>query len=200
MNLRTRVIDLVGGRGASDGDVQVPHCPAWSVRDLVAHMVGVPEDILAGRLEGVTTEAWTQAQVVRHAGESLADLASVWEQTAAAFDAVLPLIPEPTNSQLVLDAVTHEHDLRFALGEPGAQDDVAVGVAIGWILHTAERVSPGAAGELRAYGLDDFELLRVCTGRRSRREMASLGVDVARIEAMLANGPLSIPADPASGN
>lgn len=192
-SLRSRLVDLMRSRPDSDGDLAVPHCPAWRVRDVVAHLVGAPEDILAGRLEGVATDAWTQAQVDRHRGESLAQLAGAWEATSAAFDGVLPMIPAPVNSQLVLDAVTHEHDLRHALGESGARDNAAVGVAIGWVLHTADHASPGLGAQLLSLGLGDFDLLRVCSGRRSREQISAFGVDVGIVERLTAGSPVSIP-------
>ncbi|MFM8530400.1 MAG: maleylpyruvate isomerase N-terminal domain-containing protein, partial [Ilumatobacteraceae bacterium] len=184
--LRARVISLVRSRPDSDGDRPVPHCPAWTARDLLAHMAGAPEDILAGRLEGVASDAWTQAQVERHRGESLSQVADAWEATTAAFDAVLPMIPAPVNSQLVLDAMTHEHDLRHALGVPGARNEAAVSVALGWALHMADKASPGLAEQLLALRLDDFDLVRVCAGRRSAEQVAALGLDVAVAERLLA--------------
>lgn len=193
LGLRARVIGLVRSCDESDGDLVVPHCPSWTVRDLVAHMVGVPEDILAGRMEGVTTEAWTAAQVDRHRGESLAELVDSWESLSTQFDSVLPMIPAPINSQMVLDAVTHEHDLRHALGVPGARDVDAVAVAVGWLLYTADGASPGLAGQLRSLDLDDFDLLRVGTGRRSRAQIAEVGLDVDTIERLLDGSPLSPP-------
>ena len=191
--LRTRVVDLVRSQPVSARDVPVPHCPAWTAGDVLAHMVGVPEDVLAGRLEGVTTESWTQAHVDRHRDRSLEQLAEIWEQTGAAFDAVLPMIPAPVNSQVVLDAVTHEHDLRHALGVPGGRDQSSVSVAVGWILYTANQTSSGLDERLQAFGLTDFDLLRVATGRRSRDQISELGVDPGLVESLLANTPLSIP-------
>lgn len=193
-SLRSRLIDLVRAQPAEVVDRPVLHCPAWTVGDLLAHLVGAPEDILAGRLVGVATDAWTQAQVDRHRGESLAELADAWASTADAFDVVLPLIPSPVNSQLVLDATTHEHDLRHALGAPGARDDPAVGVALGWALHTAESTSPGLAAQLLAAGLDDFDLLRTCSGRRSRDQVAALGLDPELVATLVAGSPVSLPA------
>ncbi len=195
VELRQRVIDLVRSRPESDGDRMVPHCPAWTVRDLLAHMAGAPEDILAGRLEGVGTDPWTQAQVDRHRGESLAQLADAWEATSGGFDPVLPMIPSPMNSQLVFDAVTHEHDLRHALGVPGARDAAAVDVARGWALHSAEHKSPGLAETLLSFGLDYFDLLRIGAGRRTREQIAALGVDAALIERLISGSPVSFPSE-----
>lgn len=196
VGLRARVIELVRSRPESDGDLVVPHCPAWRVRDLVAHIAGGPEDVLAGRLEGVATDAWTQAQVDRHRGETLEQLADAWQATAAGFDAVLPLIPVPTNSQVVVDATTHEHDLRCALGAPGARDDLAVEVSLGWVLHIAEGTRAGLAAELMGLGLEPFDLLRVCSGRRSRTQIAELGVDAGLVDELVQGTPVSVPDQP----
>ena len=43
----------------------------WTVKDVVAHLCGACEDILAGRLEGVATDPWTEAQVARFEGADL---------------------------------------------------------------------------------------------------------------------------------
>ena len=192
-SLRSRIIEMIRSTSEPEGDRPVPHCPAWRVRDLVAHLVGAPEDIIAGRLEGVASDAWTQAQVDRHARDSMRSLADSWEATVAEFDVILPLIPAPVNSQLILDTVTHEHDLCHALGLSGRRDGLALSVAVGWVLHMAERGSPGRASELRTSGLDDFDLLRVCTGRRSREQIEALGVDPALIEQLTRGTPVSIP-------
>jgi len=194
-DLRSRTIALVRSTSESRGRDLVPHCPAWTVRDVIAHLVGVPEDILAGRMDGVTTDAWTQAQVDRHRDDSLQQLADAWTDSVASFDPVLPLIPAPVNSQLVMDAVTHEHDLRHALGEPGARDSSAVRVALGWLLDMAENRSAGTGEDLRSSGIAEFDLLRVLTGRRSSSQITALGLDGPALVALLAGSPLKPPND-----
>jgi uncharacterized protein (TIGR03083 family) len=194
VELRDRAIELLRRTPETRADSPVPHCPAWTVRDVVAHLVGVPEDILAGRMEGVTTDGWTQAQVDRHRAHSLADLVEIWADGISAFGAVLPHIPSPVNSQFVMDAVTHEHDLRHALGEPGHRDSLAVKVAVGWLLDMAEERTPGAAQVLLASGASEFDTLRVLSGRRSADQISRLGLDGPGIVAMLAGSPLRPPA------
>lgn len=193
LELRRRVIGLLRSRPDSDSSCVVPLCPAWTVSALVSHMVGVNEDILANRMDGVTTDAWTQAQVDRHTGQSLASLADGWESIAADFDAVLPHIPAPVNSQLVMDAVTHELDLRHALGSTDARDTDAVHVALGWLLDMAETKQSGLGHALSESGIEPFQLLRSLTGRRSRDQMAELGLPVSTIERILNGTPLKPP-------
>lgn len=191
--LRRRVIDLIRSVPDEDSVRVVPSCPAWTTSALVAHMMGVNEDILAGRMEGVTTDAWTQAQVDRHTGESLRQLADGWESIAADFDAVLPHIPAPVNSQLVMDAVTHEHDLRHALGSTDGRESDAVGVALGWVLDMAETRQPGLGRRLAESGVSDFQLLRSLTGRRTMGQMDALGLPGESIATLLTGSPLKPP-------
>jgi uncharacterized protein (TIGR03083 family) len=131
---RRSVLDLLDATPESSGDLVVPACPDWTVQQTFSHLVGVPEDLLAGRREGITSDAWTNAQVQRHAGESLAELRSALEATIASFDAILPGIPHPSNSQLVMDALAHELDLREALGLECDESSLALSVAKAWLL------------------------------------------------------------------
>jgi uncharacterized protein (TIGR03083 family) len=195
IDLRSRVIDLLRELAPSDGARTVPLCPAWTVADLVAHMVGVNEDILEGRMDGVTTEAWTKSQVDRHRGETLAVLADGWQLLAASFDQVLPHIPAPVNSQLVMDAVTHEHDLRNALGRVDARDTAAVNVALGWLLDMVDKKVPGLASDLLASDVSRFDLLRSLSGRRSHDQMERCGLPLDSIVGALIGTPLRPPSD-----
>ena len=192
--LRARVVELLRTTPEEDGDLAVPSCPDWNVRQLVSHMVGVPEDILTGNMEGVTTPAWTAAQVTRHEGQSLRELADSYESTGTVFDDVLPMIPEPANSQMVMDAVTHELDLRDALGDNGQRSSAAIDVALGWLRHAFVTQMP--AGTFDPFDLGDlepYELLRSLTGRRSITDMDALGLDGSAIAEVLAGTPLSAP-------
>ena len=126
---RQSVLELLTQIPESSATVRVPACPDWTVQQTVSHFVGVPEDLLAGRMEGVASDEWTNAQVRHHEGESLAELATALEATIIPFDAILPAIPRPSNSQLVMDAVTHEIDLREALGLPCVDSSPSLTVA-----------------------------------------------------------------------
>jgi len=193
LEFRLRVVSLIREIPESQASLSVPLCPDWEVSSLISHIAGVPEDILAGRMEGVTTDAWTQAQVNRHEGESLSQLADALLATATEFDVLLPLIPRPTNSQMVMDAVTHEHDLRHAIGRAGAQDSLAVNVALGWLLNMVEGKAPGLAQELLDSGVSHYELMRSMTGRRSIDQMKQIGVDGEQIKLLLQGTPLRVP-------
>ena len=190
--VRSRIIELLRDLPESEATTVVPACPEWNVAELASHVMGVVDDILEGRMEGVTTDPWTQAQVERLRGLTLLELAAHYEAAAERFDPTLPFVPSPVNSQLVMDAVTHEHDLREAVGQPGAHDSLAVKVAVGWLLNMAE--GAGMADRLRATGVSDFDLLRSLGGRRTAAQMNAVGLPGDEIITLLAGSPLKPPA------
>lgn len=100
---------------AADPRHAVPACPGWSVRDVVAHLVGLCEDWVGGRFDGYASEEWTAAHLERHRGESSASLLETWRTTMTAFAEVddSPLGATPARWAFG-DAVIHEGDLRGA--------------------------------------------------------------------------------------
>lgn len=193
--VRTRVDTLLRPLGVAEADTVVPGCPAWTVRETLSHLVGACSDVLAGRGDAAGSPEWTAAQVAGRQGQPVADLLDEWattgEQVAAA------LAGRSALGQVVMDALTHELDLRHALGAPAPADDPTLEVALGWIAPRFGRyldragapklrlvlVPDGAelvlgAGEpaatLRATRLD---VLRSLTGRRSLAQVRALDWD-----------------------
>ena len=76
--LRIRVADLMRNITSEQALTVVPHCPQWTVKDCFAHMIGVPEDVIKGQMDGVATDAWTDRQVQRHKRDSVAELLAIW--------------------------------------------------------------------------------------------------------------------------
>lgn len=190
---RVRLSDLVSSEDPSGQTGPVPGCPAWAVRDVLAHVTGVCADVLSGNLEGVTTEPWTAAQVAQRKDKSLAEILDEWAAVAPQVEAIASHFPGRTDEQWVLDLTTHEHDIRGALSCPGGRD--AAGVLVG--LDFAATM--GLAASVNARGLpallvkagdrqwvigdgepaasvegSPFELLRAMTGRRSERQVRAL--------------------------
>jgi hypothetical protein len=192
-DLRARVVDVLRSSPVEAGGHRVPHCPGWTVSELVSHIVGVPEDVLAGRMEGVTTEAWTNRQVERHRGRSLGELADVLDALGPSIDMALRGAPARAREQLVMDAVTHEHDLRRALGVEGAHDSVAVRIGAAWLLVLLESLDAELGRRVAAIDLTPFERLRALGGRLSVDEMDALGLPGRDIAAALAGTPLRPP-------
>lgn len=134
----------------------VPACPEWTVHDVVAHVVGITDDALAGNMDGVTTDPWTAAQVARGRDVPVAELLDRWERNAAAFE------PRTAAAPLsVVDLVSHEHDLYGAFGVQAARDSDALAFACSVV------------------GVDGFEAFRARLGRRSAAQLVAMGIDPA---------------------
>jgi len=190
-----RVSSLIISTPESIASIGVPHCPKWTVKCVLSHMIGVPEDVLAGRMEGVTTEAWTQRQVDRHSEHSTAELLAIWGNTFEKFEAFLPKIPQPTISQFVFDQVTHEHDIRHAISQPGARDSRAIAVAEGFVRDLIARNPDPEINALADSPIIGFDLVRSFTGRRSKAQIAELGLPAETVAAFIRISPFDIPAE-----
>jgi uncharacterized protein (TIGR03083 family) len=127
--LRERVTELCNGLSAEQWELKTPHCPDWTIRETLAHLAGVVDDGINGNLEGVATEPWTAAQIAKRADKTGPEILDEWNTWA-------PFVEDrATNvglgfAQMVFDAVTHEHDLRFALAKPGARDSTALSIGL----------------------------------------------------------------------
>lgn len=178
---RIRMTELARQAGDGVGERPVPPCPEWTVRELFAHTVGVVDDILNARLDGVGSDPWTAVQVAARADRSLDEVLAEWDETGPRVEAVFGEGGAP--AQLVFDLSTHEHDLRSALDRPGARDAGSSVVAVEWVTDAwREALRSGyaplrlRAGDLTIESGDEpgttvdiepFEALRALTGRRS---------------------------------
>jgi uncharacterized protein (TIGR03083 family) len=185
---RERVVGLVkgldgAGLNGAGLNTAVAACPGWSVRDVVAHVVGVAEDWLSGRLTGPPTDEETAAQIARFGDHDLAGLLAAWTQAAAALDDMARSGVKPPLG----DVTSHEHDIRAAVGRPGARDSEAVWHSSDQLLTNLRTPvpllvtvedgqylsGPGDGAELRLR-TTRFEGLRWRTGRRSRAQLAAM--------------------------
>jgi uncharacterized protein (TIGR03083 family) len=182
--IRERVTALVSGLGDEALATPVPACPAWSVRGVLSHLVAIPQDARAGRLAGIPSDEYTAGQVARLADHDLAGLLALWQEHAPQFErdiAASGVWPA------VIDAASHEQDIRGALGQPGARDCEAVRLSAGNLLRwldppvplrvTVEdaqyRTGPDDGAELRLT-TTRFEAFRWRMGRRSQAQLAAL--------------------------
>lgn len=178
-----RIVELVSDSGPDGLAARVPACPAWTVRDLLGHVAGVAEDVLAGRIPPPPTDADTAAQVERHRDLTFDELLTNWAETVRPWEAGGDVdAPRPP----LLDIVSHEHDIRGALDRPGARHEEIVRVVSDQLLDFDPQVPltvevEDAAVQLGPPGGDGlrlkttrWEVLRWRMGRRSRRQMASM--------------------------
>jgi hypothetical protein len=165
------------------------------VRDLVAHLTGVAVDALAGSAPSCDPDTLSR-HVTACAGRGLSQLLEEW---ASAVRELLPaLAAQPAlASSLLVDAVTHEHDLRTALDQPGCRDDDSL-LAVLDVMSDAlsDRVESrglpairitveqwgtiaGRPPALRCLVADRFDFVRGMAGRRSARQIERWNWDAA---------------------
>jgi hypothetical protein len=195
-----------------DWSASVPCTPAWTARDVLSHVSGIPDDVFAGRMEGAPGEEWTAAQVERNRDARVEELLDRWAQQVSGFADAIESMGE---TRPPFDVHSHEHDLRHALGRPGGRSNAIVetvglrlasvggaGVRLTVELDDGRVVVSGdtdGAASVALQGVSPFELFRSRLGRRSRAQVRDYdwtGND-ADIDAVLARwfgfGPSPLP-------
>lgn len=173
----------------------VAACPGWTVKDCVAHLAAVATDVLAGRVEGAGTDAWTGRQIAERQHQTMAGVLDEWDEAGPRLEEVLAGAGEASAPILAADAATHEHDVLAALGRsdrrdsPGVEHGLQVG--IGALHHRltrdgvpALRIVSGddewiaGAGEPAAtVAADRYDVFRALIGRRSRAQITAFAWD-----------------------
>jgi uncharacterized protein (TIGR03083 family) len=168
----------------------VPGTPLWTVHDLLAHVVGCPIALVAEEVENAAEDEWTQAQVEARRGVPVPDLLAEWSAASPSIDKAIRSGAVP--AAVTYDLLTHELDLRGALGVEGPPDAVALQfLADGFGFLASRRVQQAGLGalELRDPGggwsagspggvvasATEYEWARALTGRRSERQVSDFG-------------------------
>lgn len=195
--VRARCTTIGRSLSAEQAAIVSACCPAWTVKDLFAHMTGVAVDIIEGNLDGVATEPWADAQVARRAGDDLATVMAEWQATHEQIDAFLRKLATQIPPPFFIDAWTHEWDVRQTLGL-ASEPDLALPRYVRdtllprlqekardhGIAPTRLVVEDGAQSTDVVLGTGEpesvvamslFELMRVTMGRRSRAQIEALG-------------------------
>ncbi|MGO9874146.1 MAG: hypothetical protein ACLPVY_10135 [Acidimicrobiia bacterium] len=208
--LRARVREVVERVDPTALQRVAPATPRWRAHDVLAHLVGVPDDVVHGRMDGLASEPWTQAQVDARDAACAADLLAEWDETAPQFEVLLAGAPDAIAGQAIFDAAAHEHDLCNALDVRGARESDAVRVGWEWVrdlrtrggapaicfvVETGEQIS-GVGDVVARIEAPRFEFFRAVSGRRTATEIAHYGWDrEANPPLLLAAEIFSMPAD-----
>ncbi len=202
--------------------VVVPATPAWSVHDVVSHLVGIAADLNAQRFGSGDADAWSREQVRERRDRSVDELGDEWEKEAPTFEGGLALLGYEIGSHYVGDLLQHTSDVHHALGLERISDDEALVVALDFYLDTfhesllaagvgsvAVRILGnewvlGAGPVVASLTADRFETFRCLGGRRSEHQIRAMNWtgDLDRIVALMSPYPLpraEIIEDDASG-
>jgi uncharacterized protein (TIGR03083 family) len=188
----------------------IPSCPEWTARDLVGHLTGICAFAI-GRMSG-----WPEA-VRSSAGMDIHGLVEEWTRMGKRAEDMLAARGDRRGSIMVMDAFTHELDLRYALGASLPVDHPAFPRAFEILLN-------GFSAEVAAHGLpavlieveerrwqagvgepvatlsgDRYDIFRSLAGRRTPEQITRLGWsrDSHRWLPAFTWGPFNPPAHPA---
>ena len=167
-------------------DSAVPACPKWTLRGLLTHLVGVAAAAI-GNLPGGLSAAASP-----FTGMDIPELLAQWAQLGSAVDVLLADTGGKHGNILVMDAFTHELDIRYALGAElpaahpafaGAFTVLTRGFATAVHAHglPALRLSSGSTQWTVGDGVPAatltatrYDLYRSLSGRRSHRQITAL--------------------------
>jgi uncharacterized protein (TIGR03083 family) len=194
-NAHRRIVELV--RSLSDAQVAtpVPAAPGWDVHDVLAHLTANTTDGIAGRISGIPDDTFTGEQVRQRKAATIDELVAEWQGNMPTMreSARAGLAPPP----LAVDAVTHEQDMRGALGMDRIDDQAALrfslelfGLGLRFKLREAEdlalrleatdsdfTVVAGNGGTVTTLQASEFELFRTLAGRRGRAAVLAMDWD-----------------------
>lgn len=170
---RQRTVGLAMGLGAEDLARPVPACPEWTVHQLIAHLAGAASDFTTGRMEGAPSEEWTARHVAEREHLTVVELLEQWNADGERIDEL-----EQIPFQLAMDAITHEADLRGALGRERLPDAVwqptLTWMSVRRLPEVTAKTDFGEFGDGPVtLEVEGYELWRAFFGRRSRRQMES---------------------------
>jgi uncharacterized protein (TIGR03083 family) len=194
-NAHQRLVALVRSLTDEQLATNVPGTPKWAVHDALAHLAANTTDGIAGRITGIPTEEFTDEQVRQRRGRSVGDLVAEWQGN-------LPTMLDAANAglappNLAVDAVTHEQDVRGAIGAERVDDRDAVRFSLELFalgIRFRMKHADGLALRLQATDSDflvmagegaapatlrasEFELFRTLSGRRGRAAVLAMDWD-----------------------
>ena len=148
---RRSMIEIARGLTEEECAATVPACPAWTVKDLIAHVTSIASTLATGRfpagLDPVAslTDVEQAEQRERFVEDALAarkdtpldEILKEWEEASPSVEAMIRgELPWPAASPPLVEWVVttdlgvHHHDLRGAVNQPGDRDSLATGLSL----------------------------------------------------------------------
>ena len=190
-----RLDGLLSGLGHHDLETVVPACPEWSVLDVARHLTGLAVDCSGETLPAADDweeEVMDRRHVHARAAMNLADLLGEWSLAGPGFERTLANVDPRMAGAIVGEYACHEHDVRSAIGAPGARTSLCTTVATdtyinallarvqaadlpGLRVHAgSNQWGPSPAEAQNAVSGEAFEVFRAVTGRRTAEEIWAL--------------------------
>lgn len=206
-----RILAIVSEVGEERASTPVPATPAWDVRDLFSHVTSIAMHTALSVPWGDDVQATIDADVAERRERTLTETSEEWRGYLATIEEKFKgRGPGP----LVVDVVTHEHDLRAALG-PKYEDHTAgltevLPAIVKWIRSLDLVSGPGIEFESPTYrakfgGPDvsanvavpsDWELFRLLAVRRSKEQLENYEQSGDRTLLFTVTSRYPLPASP----
>lgn len=165
----------------------VPTCPEWTVQDVYAHLTGLADDILRGKVAYPVEDATTAAQVDARRGRTIGEIVGEWRSYAPALEEVITALGR-VGGFIAGDAWTHDQDIHNALGVASGRTGEGVDLMLlgAWRMKRTLRdagVPPlrvisgdvdwvlGDSAPAATLRVEPYELARALLGRRSLAQM-----------------------------
>ena len=170
-------------------EVEVPTCPGWTVKDVVAHLAGFFTAFRSGDPKEVFGPGWGDREVKARRDRALQECVTEWSELLQHSDDLFESQLAPV---AVSDVLAHEQDIRTALNRPGARDDENIIPAVEMGLSFVEQGAQSAdlpvlrlitEGVDRKVGQGEpvvtlrtttFELFRALHGRRTVEQVKAM--------------------------
>ena len=210
--LRQRFVSTVGALTVAELKMRVFATPAWSVHDVLGHVVALVTNLNAQHFpdsDDVGGVLWAERQVTESRGVAVSTLVESWDREAPAFEIGLRAFGYEMGCHFIADLHAHHQDIRGTLGLPRDMDSLTVAVSLDHYLNFINdmlmtsmwgTLDVVAGGELRRLGVDGrhrasvtgsaFEVLRTFSARRSAGQIRELewSGDVGSLVAELSSG------------
>ena len=186
-----RIFDLAAEVG--DLTLPIPACPAWDVRGIVSHLVGTAAFIASREPLPEDVQGWIDSEVASRSDRSLPSLVDEWK---VAWPKVRAVMDGQPAGGMVIDTVTHEHDLRAAIGPEATEHECGLYAVLPALIEYVRNLDLFAGTDgvrlltptasvrfggpkigLEARLADDWELSRLLACRRSASQIDAIPAD-----------------------
>ena len=179
-------------------EVEVPTCPGWTVKDVIAHLAGFFTAYRSGDPESAFGPGWGDREVEQRRDRSLAECVREWTDCVREeYHRRGPddLFGSNLGAVAVADVLAHEHDIRTALNKPGARNDGSIVGAVELGLNFIEKKledqdvpalriitedidrTLGSGEPPLTLRTSTFELFRTLHGRRTLEQVRAMDWD-----------------------
>jgi hypothetical protein len=192
--LRDHFIGLVRPLDDAQLGTTVPMCPAWTVKDVAAHVCGLNDDLTGGITEGLGSDQRTAHHVSLRSTATIGEIRDEWLGYDSEMSAICAQTPLWA-TRLAADLTVHLHDVQHALGLPIDRNDrftavaahqytgvfqqrvrdiLGLGITVELTDGARREADPALPHSGVALRATPFDFLRSFTGRRSRHQVESL--------------------------